>query len=548
MSWLNFWRRDRKTEDTQQQMRALYALSEDILTADSPAAIQRRLTEVLERALDITRVRLYIYDRRARTLEQVGASRSATRAFAVDTPPGPPASVAAMSFRNRTLLAVPDAAGSPFFHGEKSDDCPRAALFVPMQGPNEPAGLLELDQDDRTRIFTATEQAAAQHLANLASIALRGIAWRSSQEQLFHGQQLSAAGQLISSIAAQLKNPLEAIAGATARLAEASSGPVRSELDQLCQEAQGVVETVARMLAFSSVEGSEAASTDLSALLGELVEARRGSWNQQGMQIEVMLPEDPVMVPGSPEQLEGLFSNLFAFVLEELDTAAGRAGSCVAREFARVAHCELAYPSRPTDAPRPDPFSETAHAFRGGLSLAVCRSMARHYGGDMRWSEGAARMCRLELELPLADADSQAQMDRRATPRPGARQLTVLLLDPDATTARELLVALSSREHRVVPAGSTEEASDLLRRFRFDAVFCALAPARVNWLEIFEQARRRAGGFVLLAERYDSELAESVQNGEGHVLRKPVEAPELDRVLCAIEKRAPRRRHGKMES
>jgi hypothetical protein len=43
-------------------------------------------------------------------------------------------------------------------------------------------------------------------------------------------------------------------------------------------------------------------------------------------------------------------------------------------------------------------------------------------------------------------------------------------------------------------------------------------------------------------------LAESVQNGEGHVLRKPPEAPELDRVLSAIEKRAPRRRHGKMES
>jgi DNA-binding response OmpR family regulator len=166
----------------------------------------------------------------------------------------------------------------------------------------------------------------------------------------------------------------------------------------------------------------------------------------------------------------------------------------------------------------------------------------------MRWTEGPAHMCRLELELPLADTGQHALVDRRTAPRPGARQLTLLLLDPDATAAREWLVALSSREHRVVPAGSTEEACDLLRRFRFDAVFCALAPARVDWLEVFEQARRRAGGFVLLAEHYDSELAASVHHGEGHVLRKPPEGSELDRVLSAIEKRAPRRRHGKMES
>jgi DNA-binding response OmpR family regulator len=152
----------------------------------------------------------------------------------------------------------------------------------------------------------------------------------------------------------------------------------------------------------------------------------------------------------------------------------------------------------------------------------------------------------LEVELPVSDTGQRAQLERRAAPRPGSRQLTLLLLDPDATAAREFLVALSSREHRVVPAGSTEEANDLLRRFRFDAVFCALAPSRVNWLAVFEQARRRASGFVLLAEHYDAELAESVRNGEGHVLRKPPDGPELDGVLGAIEKRAALRMHGKM--
>ncbi len=548
MNWLAFWRRDRRTEVTPQQMRALYALSEDILTADSPAAIERRLSEVLERAMGVTRVRLYVYDRRTRTLEHVGAARGSVRTFSVSEPPGPPASVAAMAFRNRAMLAVPDSSDSPFFHGDKLDGCPHAALFVPMQGPTEPAGLIELDQDDRPRTFSSIEKAAAQHLANLASIALRGIAWRASQEQLFHGQRLAAAGELISSIAGQLKSPLEAIAQTTERLLKSANGGMRADIEQLNREARSGVDTVARMLTFASVEPTDSSDTDLIALLGELVETCRASWSLQGVHVETSLADEPVMVQGSADRLEGLFSNMFAFVMEGLDSEAGRPVSISAREFGQMVHVEIVYPSVATADPKPDPFSETAHAFRGGLSLGVCRSMARHYGGDMRHTEDADHMVRLELQLPISIASQRSQPERRVAPRPGSRQLTVLLLESDPAAARATLMALCNREHRVVPATSTDAAADMMRRFRFDAVFCVLDPPRVDWLRIFEQARRLAGAFVLLAERYDAELANSVHNGDGFVLRRPVEGPELDRALGAIEQRAGRRMHGKMDS
>jgi GAF domain-containing protein len=86
-----------------------------------------------------------------------------------------------MSFRNRTVLAVPDSTDQSLLSRAEERGLPARALFVPMQGATEPAGLLELDQDDRPRHFTAVEMAAAQHLANLAGIALRGIAWRATR-------------------------------------------------------------------------------------------------------------------------------------------------------------------------------------------------------------------------------------------------------------------------------------------------------------------------------------------------------------------------------
>jgi len=61
-----------------------------------------------------------------------------------------------------------------------------------MIAQGEVAGVLELDQDDRVRDFSAAEQSLAQHLGNQVGVALRMLDQRSVQEQLSRTEKLAA--------------------------------------------------------------------------------------------------------------------------------------------------------------------------------------------------------------------------------------------------------------------------------------------------------------------------------------------------------------------
>ena len=88
---------------------------------------------------------------------------------------------------------------------------PKSLFFVPMIAQGEVVGVLEMDQDDRVRDFSAAEQALGQHLANQVGVAVRLLDQRSVQEQLSRTEKLAAVGRLISSIVNELEAPLASI-------------------------------------------------------------------------------------------------------------------------------------------------------------------------------------------------------------------------------------------------------------------------------------------------------------------------------------------------
>ena len=147
----------------------------------------------------------------------------------------------------------------------------------------------------------------------------------------------------------------------------------------------------------------------------------------------------------------------------------------------------------------------------------------------------AAPCCRFEVELPLVESEQSTESPATAETRKPSRQLTALLVEPDVATQRQLLVMLSSRGHRVVPVATGDEAADLAPRLRFDVALCSVRMAGMNWVEFFERARHQLGAFVLMTEGYDAELSRAFHGGEGFILRKPVNPPDLDRLLETIQ-------------
>jgi DNA-binding NtrC family response regulator len=169
--------------------------------------------------------------------------------------------------------------------------------------------------------------------------------------------------------------------------------------------------------------------------------------------------------------------------------------------------------------------------------LSVTRGVVAGHGGEVRLIEKSNADPRFEVDLPLVARERPASASS-ATPQPkpdAVSQKTALVIESDEGAQRQLIALLSARGFRVVPLNNADNGLDLAQRVRFDAAFCSVHAPGLNWVELSERMHSRVGGFVLLSEGYDSELAADFEGDGRFVLPKPVQETELDRVLRALE-------------
>jgi CheY-like chemotaxis protein len=396
-----------------------------------------------------------------------------------------------------------------------------------MMAQSEVIGVLELDQDDRVRDFTADEQALAQHLGNQIGVAIRLLDQRSVQEQLFRTEKMAAVGRLISGVVNELQTPLASITDLAARALEKSrGGAAEREVSAIGAEAAKASGMVSRLVSFASAEQAEARPVEVTALLRNLIEFREGDWKASGIRVIDLTSREPLFVHGSQGQIEQVFLNLLVHAEQSLADAPQKSITVRTSLLAKRLLVEITFTS-PAELRKPE---DTAAV------LGVTRSVIAGHGGEVRLIEKSNADPRFEVELPASIKDRSAPGASPMVPvRDSSRRLTSLVIEPDEAMQRQLLVLLSGRGYRVVPVTNSDTGLDLAHRMRFDAAFCSVHAPGLNWVELSERMNARVGGFVLLSDGYDSELAGDFE-GEGRfVLAKPVQEKELDRVLQAIE-------------
>ena len=515
------WTRERRLRSQRRRLRQTYKLGEEILGASSPSTILKRISEALPGIIGVTRVQLYVYNRTAKTLDAIEDDGVEAESISLSSPPGGTPAGAVACFHYRTLLVIPDIDRSPFpvaaKHGDRS---PKSLLFVPMIAQSEVIGVLELDQDDRVRDFTADEQALAQHLGNQIGVAIRLLDQRSVQEQLFRTEKMAAVGRLISGVVNELQTPLASITSlAHNALEKAHGGPAEREVTAIAAEAAKAAGMVSRLVSYAAAEQVEARPVDISALLRRLLAFREGDWKATGIRVRDLTSRDALLVLGSQGQLEQVFLNLFVHAEQSLAGAEQKSITIRTSVLAKRLLVEISFTS-PAELRKPEDMAAV---------LGVTRSVIGGHGGEVRLIEKSNSDPRFEVELPAL------ARERGALPRDPTRRMTALVIEPDEAAQRQLLVMLSAHDFRVVPVTNSDTGLDLAHRMRFDAVFCSLHAPGLNWVELSERMHSRVGGFILLSDGYDAELSADFEDDDRFVLAKPLQEKELERVLQMIE-------------
>jgi len=140
-----WWIRERRLNAQRHSMRAFHALSEGIIAAASSSEIAEKLARVLPTITQATAVRLYLLNRRTKSLERVPTSgEPEPMAVPIEAPQDGLPSGAVVCLRNRSLLNIPDVRRSPFIKAASQSGLPRSAMFVPLAVRDQVLGVLML--------------------------------------------------------------------------------------------------------------------------------------------------------------------------------------------------------------------------------------------------------------------------------------------------------------------------------------------------------------------------------------------------------------------
>jgi len=464
------WVLRRRRAQRDAQLSALHKLAERILSAPSRADILHLLRSQGEAIFGNCEYRFYQFQRAGNRLEGVtteGTDVEAARALA-----------------NGQIQILAE------------------RTFIPLADAGDPLGMIEI-RGISTKEFA---QLLARHLGAVIGTALKMQEQRDARDHMQRTEQLAMAGQLLSAMATELREPMEEIRQQAALLLARQPDSLTSqELRRMAHRAIETAETVTRLIRSARTDQTEVSAIDINALLHGILQLREPVYRTQGIELTVHFNREPLFVEGLRNQLEESFLRLL-FCAEQaqhpitIQTQSAGGHVLVYVEFGTA----------------------------GGLGeLALCRGLLQAHGGELETSPAGFR-----LQLPA----TAPPLTRAVVPNgAGAQNLMVLLIEPDETSRRKLLTALGDEGHRVVPVASAEEGLDLIRRSRFDLAFCASRLPGLPWMDFFEVARPQLGSFVLLTESFDSPS----RDAGARVLRKPVSVLELQALLHSLAPAAP---------
>jgi len=250
---------------------------------------------------------------------------------------------------------------------------------------------------------------------------------QSLQRQVVRQERLAAVGLLVSGVAHELNNPLQAILG-TAELLERRSGLSAQALDEVAfvKTQSGRAREIIRNLSrFSSQQSGLATPVDLRDVIAEVVQLRRRSLEIAGIDLDVELASSRP-VSASFTELEQVTLNFVINAQQSIESSGPTKGRILIRLVddgpkVRLEVVDNGAGVQPEDEPKLfQPFFTTKPAGRGtGLGLSVSYGIIESYGGSIGYRrsewDGAVFYFELPAQMEAEEAAAGSTADDEST-------------------------------------------------------------------------------------------------------------------------------------
>ena len=239
---------------------------------------------------------------------------------------------------------------------------------------------------------------------------------RDKQEQLVQAGKLATLGELTTGVAHELNNPLNNIGLYVGnvidriRLGEADSESLVEDLGKAMEQVRKATEIISHLRTFGRAARVSIEQVDIDDVIERSLLLVQEQLRLRGIEVELELCPDELLVVANPIQLEQVFINLLTNARDALADSKRktiRIASSRDDERIRIAFSDTG-PGIPRDLQQRifDPFFTTKEVGTGtGLGLSITYSILKEYGGGISVDSRPGKGATFLVELPFADEE-----------------------------------------------------------------------------------------------------------------------------------------------
>jgi signal transduction histidine kinase len=405
---------------------AILALTKKMSSVLDLDSLGRTLTQGLVTGIPVLHASLFLVDPRTGEARCLGSAASKAVEAATTSLPHAGALMSWLLWTKKTLLVEAAA-----FRGRASADVDaavselerqRVALLIPLTLEPEAAAILLIGEKLSGEIFDSADVDLLEVLAGQTAIALRNAGLyedlreqmgelRRTQRQLIQSAKLAAVGELASSVAHEINNPLQVIlfnAGLLLRQFPEET-PARKRLTTMTSEAQRAGKITRDLLDFARRREPRQEPVRLQELIPRVLDLLQTKMKDQNIEVETVVDNGAPPVSGDRDQLMQVLLNLVVNAIDAMPDGGVLAITAEVEKPDLVVRIrDTGSGMSPSQAARIfEPFFTTKPEGRGtGLGLSVSLGIIRSHGGtiDVETEPGKGTTMTVKLPAPTASA------------------------------------------------------------------------------------------------------------------------------------------------